>query len=191
MFRALGTAHSPFWSTTLWMRELNLLKVETRRNNCWIDCKLLLAISPWGAPGGRPSNYCRLTLATPAPTEIFRFLSQSRRRWIMTIKSTSPKCPIDSIGRPIVDNRCRSWEPLRQLFLQFAQKPTANTPILQRRNKLASNIDPQITKIGLFREGKQASGFPASSSGSMDRARSISGSLRQATARIGERARAR
>jgi hypothetical protein len=32
MFRALGSAHSPFWSTSLWMRELNLLKVEPRHS---------------------------------------------------------------------------------------------------------------------------------------------------------------
>jgi hypothetical protein len=43
------------------------------------------------------------------------------------------------------------------ISLVSIQKPTANTPILQRRNKLASNIDQQITKIGLFREGKRIS----------------------------------
>lgn len=36
-------------------------------------------------------------------------------------------------------------------------KPTANTPALQRRVKFASSIDQQITKIGLFREGKRIS----------------------------------
>lgn len=36
-------------------------------------------------------------------------------------------------------------------------KPTANTPALQRRAKFASSIDQQITKIGLFREGKRIS----------------------------------
>jgi hypothetical protein len=29
--------------------------------------------------------------------------------------------------------------------------------LLQRRNKLTSNIDQQVTKIGLFREGKRIS----------------------------------
>ncbi|KRR23267.1 hypothetical protein [Bradyrhizobium retamae] len=43
------------------------------------------------------------------------------------------------------------------ISLVSVQKPTANTPILQRRNKLSSNIDQQITKIGLFREGKRIS----------------------------------
>ena len=43
------------------------------------------------------------------------------------------------------------------ISLVSVQKPAANTPILQRRNKLASNIDQQITKIGLFREGKRIS----------------------------------
>ncbi|MGY4509090.1 hypothetical protein ACVIN2_002544 [Bradyrhizobium sp. USDA 3650] len=33
-------------------------------------------------------------------------------------------------------------------------KPTANTPVLQRRTKFTSSIDQQITKIGLFRGGK-------------------------------------
>lgn len=43
------------------------------------------------------------------------------------------------------------------ISLVSVQKPTANTPILQRRMKLASNIDQQILKIGLFREGKRVS----------------------------------
>jgi hypothetical protein len=43
------------------------------------------------------------------------------------------------------------------ISLVSVQKPTANTPILQRRNKLTSNIDQQIVKIGLFREGKRIS----------------------------------
>jgi hypothetical protein len=49
------------------------------------------------------------------------------------------------------------------ISLVSVQKPTANTPILQRRNKLTANIDQQITKIGSFRE---ASGSPVSNSGS-------------------------
>jgi len=43
------------------------------------------------------------------------------------------------------------------ISLVSVQKPTANTPVLQRRNKLTSSIDQQITKIGLFREGKRIS----------------------------------
>ena len=43
------------------------------------------------------------------------------------------------------------------ISLVSVQKPTANTPILQRRMKLASNIDQQILKIGLFRDGKRVS----------------------------------
>jgi hypothetical protein len=43
------------------------------------------------------------------------------------------------------------------ISLVSVQKPTANTPILQRRNKLTANIDQQITKIGSFREGKRIS----------------------------------
>lgn len=43
------------------------------------------------------------------------------------------------------------------ISLVSTQKPTANTPILQRRMKLASSIDQQIIKIGLFREGKRVS----------------------------------
>jgi hypothetical protein len=46
---------------------------------------------------------------------------------------------------------------MAKISLVSVQKPTANTPILQRRNKLTSNIDQQITKIGLFREGKRIS----------------------------------
>ena len=44
-----------------------------------------------------------------------------------------------------------------KISLVSVQKPTANTPILQRRNKLTSNIDQQIIKIGSFREGKRIS----------------------------------
>jgi hypothetical protein len=43
------------------------------------------------------------------------------------------------------------------ISLVSVQKPTANTPILQRRNKLTSSIDQQIVKIGPFREGKRIS----------------------------------
>jgi hypothetical protein len=43
------------------------------------------------------------------------------------------------------------------ISLVSVQKPTAKTPILQRRNKLTSNIDQQILKIGSFREGRRIS----------------------------------
>jgi len=43
------------------------------------------------------------------------------------------------------------------LSLVSVQKPTANTPVLQRRNKFTSSIEQQIIKIGSFREGKRIS----------------------------------
>lgn len=43
------------------------------------------------------------------------------------------------------------------ISLVSVQKPLANTPILQRRNKLTASIDQQILKIGSFREGKRIS----------------------------------
>lgn len=43
------------------------------------------------------------------------------------------------------------------ISLVSVQKPTANTPVLQRRNKLTANIEQQIMKIGSFREGKRIS----------------------------------
>jgi hypothetical protein len=43
------------------------------------------------------------------------------------------------------------------LALVSVQKPTANTPVLQRRNKFTSSIEQQIIKVGLFREGKRIS----------------------------------
>jgi hypothetical protein len=43
------------------------------------------------------------------------------------------------------------------ISLVSVQKPTTNTPVLQRRNKLTANIEQQITKIGSFREGKRIS----------------------------------
>jgi hypothetical protein len=41
------------------------------------------------------------------------------------------------------------------ISLVSIQKPTSNTPVLQRRNKLTANLEQQITKIGSFREGKR------------------------------------
>ncbi|KJC44727.1 hypothetical protein [Bradyrhizobium sp. LTSP857] len=43
------------------------------------------------------------------------------------------------------------------ISLVSVQKPTANTPVLQRRNKFTSSIDQQITKIANFRDGKRIS----------------------------------
>ena len=43
------------------------------------------------------------------------------------------------------------------ISLVSVQKPSANTPILQRRNKLTANVEQQIAKIGLFRDGKRIS----------------------------------
>ena len=43
------------------------------------------------------------------------------------------------------------------ISLVSVQRPTSSTPLIQRRMKLASNIDQQILKIGLFREGKRVS----------------------------------
>ena len=42
-----------------------------------------------------------------------------------------------------------------KISLVSVQKPTANTWILQRRNKFTAHIDQQIIKVGLFREGKR------------------------------------
>jgi hypothetical protein len=43
------------------------------------------------------------------------------------------------------------------ISLVSVQKPTANTPVLQRRNKFTASIEQQIIKVGLFREGKRIS----------------------------------
>ena len=43
------------------------------------------------------------------------------------------------------------------ISLVSVQKPTANTPILQRRNRLTSSLEQQIVKIGSFREGRRIS----------------------------------
>ena len=43
------------------------------------------------------------------------------------------------------------------ISLVSVQRPTSSTPLIQRRMKLASSIDQQIVKIGLFREGKRVS----------------------------------
>jgi hypothetical protein len=43
------------------------------------------------------------------------------------------------------------------IALVSIQKPTANTPILQRRSKLISNLDQQVTKISQYRDGKRIS----------------------------------
>ena len=43
------------------------------------------------------------------------------------------------------------------ISLVSIRKPTANTPVLQRRNKFTASIEQQIVKIGSFREGKRIS----------------------------------
>lgn len=43
------------------------------------------------------------------------------------------------------------------IALVSVQKPTSNTPVIQRRNKFTASIEQQIVKIGLFREGKRIS----------------------------------
>ena len=44
------------------------------------------------------------------------------------------------------------------ISLVATPKPTsANTPVLQRRNKFTASIEQQITKISLYREGKRIS----------------------------------
>ena len=43
------------------------------------------------------------------------------------------------------------------ISLVSVQKPTANTPVLQRRNKFTANIEQQIAKIGLFRMRRRIS----------------------------------
>jgi hypothetical protein len=42
-------------------------------------------------------------------------------------------------------------------LVSSVQKPTAKTPVLQRRSKFASSIDQQIAKISLFRDGRRVS----------------------------------
>ncbi len=43
------------------------------------------------------------------------------------------------------------------ISLVSVQKPTLNTPILQRRNKFTASVEQQIVKIGRFREGGKIS----------------------------------
>ena len=43
------------------------------------------------------------------------------------------------------------------ISLVSVQKPTSNTPVLQRRNKFTSSIEQQIVKIGRFKEGARIS----------------------------------
>jgi hypothetical protein len=43
------------------------------------------------------------------------------------------------------------------ISLVSIQKPNSNVPVIQRRNKLTSNIEQQIQKIALFRDGKRIS----------------------------------
>jgi|ERR1700676_2976085 len=43
------------------------------------------------------------------------------------------------------------------ISLVSVQKPSSNTPVLQRRNKFTSSIEQQIVKIGSFQEGKRIS----------------------------------
>ena len=43
------------------------------------------------------------------------------------------------------------------ISLVSVQRPVANTPILQRRNKFLASIDQQIAKIRLYKDGKRIS----------------------------------
>src|SRR5882762_414241 len=67
-----------------------------------------------------------------------------------------PRAQIQGTGL-LLTTGATTMDAKSSISLVSVQKPTANTPILQRRNKLTSNIDQQITKIGLFREGKRIS----------------------------------
>src|SRR5688500_1179948 len=58
---------------------------------------------------------------------------------------------------PLTINERSQQMAKTSISLVSVQKPTATTPVLQRRNKFASSIDAQIVKIGLFREGKRIS----------------------------------
>jgi hypothetical protein len=64
MFRALGTAHSPFWSTTLWMRELNLLKVNLGTVLVEANMEILLDVSRRGAAGEETIQFNLRSIAT-------------------------------------------------------------------------------------------------------------------------------
>lgn len=46
---------------------------------------------------------------------------------------------------------------IKSISLVSAQKPTASTPILQRRSKLISNLDQQIAKIKSYEGGHRVS----------------------------------
>jgi hypothetical protein len=48
-------------------------------------------------------------------------------------------------------------EAKSSISLVSVQRPTAKTPVLQRRNRFASSIEQQILKIGSFREGHRIS----------------------------------
>src|SRR3954466_15888451 len=72
----------------------------------------------------------------------------------------SPRKPVAQVPNTEDGGSINNEEPIMaraSISLVSVQKPTANTPVLQRRNKLASSIDQQITTIGLFREGKRIS----------------------------------
>src|SRR5258707_744773 len=56
-----------------------------------------------------------------------------------------------------IANRWSTQMAKTSISLVSVKKPPANTPILQRRNKFTASIEQQITKVGLFREGKRIS----------------------------------
>src|SRR6266480_2822040 len=43
------------------------------------------------------------------------------------------------------------------ISLVAIQKPTANSPVIQRRNKFTASVEQQILKIASFREGRRIS----------------------------------
>jgi hypothetical protein len=55
------------------------------------------------------------------------------------------------------------------ISLVSVQKPTSNTPFLQRRNRLTSSLEQQIDEIGSFREGRKRYGRRYAARGRRDK----------------------
>jgi hypothetical protein len=62
-----------------------------------------------------------------------------------------------NVGMAVLSTTETTMDLKSSISLVNVQKPTANTPILQRRSKLISNLDQQINKIRLYKDGRRVS----------------------------------
>jgi hypothetical protein len=93
--------------------------------------------------------------STTAKSTILGHFAHQPEFWLSTEIARCPKP--NSRGCGFINNGAPAMDAKLSISLVSVQKPTANTPILQRRSKLIANLDQQVAKIRLYRDGKRIS----------------------------------